>query len=92
MEACDVYEVDPDAGSLKLLVSYEDWELDEDVGTGQIFALEEFASSALAVSTRQPVLITSPDDPQPERAEAASSSAATATAPSSASRCASATA
>ena len=33
MEACDVYEVDPDDGSLKLLVSYEDWGFDEDVGS-----------------------------------------------------------
>jgi GAF domain-containing protein len=70
MEACDVYEVDPDDGSLKLLVSYEDWAFDEDVGVGRIFALEEFASSALAVSTRRPVLINSPDDPRLSETEA----------------------
>jgi len=70
MEACDVYEVDPDDGALKLLVSYEDWGFDEDVTVGRIFALEEFASSALAVSTRRPVLISSPDDPRLSEVEA----------------------
>ena len=70
MEACDVYEVDPDDGSLKLLVSYEDWGFDEDVTVGRIFALEEFASSALAVSTRRPVLINSADDPRLSEVEA----------------------
>lgn len=70
MEACDVYEVDPDDGALKLLVSYEDWAFDEDVTVGRIFALEEFASSALAVSTRRPVLINSPDDPRLSEVEA----------------------
>jgi len=70
MEACDVYEVDPDNGALKLLVSYEDWGFDEDVTVGRIFALEEFASSALAVSTRRPVLISSADDPRLSELEA----------------------
>lgn len=64
MEACDVYEVDPDGGELRLLVSYEDWTFDEDVEVGRVFALEDFASSALAVATRRPVLINSPDDPR----------------------------
>ena len=70
MEACDVYEVDPDGGELRLLVSYEDWGFDEDVTAGRVFALEEFASSALAVSTRRPVLISSPEDPRLSEVEA----------------------
>ena len=70
MEACDVYEVDADDGSLKLLVSYEDWAFDEDVSVGRVFALEEFASSALAISTRRPVLVSSPDDPRLSEIEA----------------------
>ena len=70
MEACDVYEVDPGDGELKLLVSYEDWGFDEDVTVGRIFALEEFASSALAVSTRRPVVINSADDPRLSEVEA----------------------
>jgi serine phosphatase RsbU (regulator of sigma subunit) len=64
MEACDVYEVDPDGASLRLLVSYEDWAFDDDVAAGHVFALDEFASSALAVSTRRPVLVNSADDPR----------------------------
>jgi serine phosphatase RsbU (regulator of sigma subunit) len=70
MEACDVYEVDTDDGSLRLLVSYEDWGFDEDVSIGRVFALEEFASSALAISTRRPVVINSPDDPRLSEVEA----------------------
>ncbi len=64
MEACDIYEVDADDGSLKLLVSFEDWGFDEDVSVGRVFALEEFASSALAIATRRPVVVNSPDDPR----------------------------
>jgi serine phosphatase RsbU (regulator of sigma subunit)/transcriptional regulator with GAF, ATPase, and Fis domain len=70
MEACDVYEVDADDGSLKLLVSYEDWAFDDDVSVGRVFALEEFATSALAISTRRPVLVNSPDDPRLSEVEA----------------------
>jgi len=70
MEACDIYEVDADDGSLKLLVSFEDWSFDEDVSVGRVFALEEFASSALAISTRRPVVVNSPDDPRLSEVEA----------------------
>lgn len=70
MEACDVYEVDADDGSLRLLVSYEDWAFDDDVSVGRVFALEEFATSALAISTRRPVLVNSPDDPRLSEVEA----------------------
>ncbi len=70
MEACDVYEVDADDGSLRLLVSYEDWGFDEDVDIGRVFPLESFASSALAVSTRRPVLVNSADDSRLSEVEA----------------------
>jgi serine phosphatase RsbU (regulator of sigma subunit) len=70
MEACDVYEVDPDGGSLRLLVSYEDWAFDDDITAGHVFVLEQFASSALAVSTRRPVLVNSADDPRLSEVEA----------------------
>lgn len=70
MEACDVYEVDPEGGELKLLVSYEDWAFDEDVDVGRVFALDDFASSALAVATRRPVLINAADDPRLSEREA----------------------
>ena len=63
MDACDVYEVDLEREELRLLVNYGDWQLDEDVETGSIFTFAEFGASALAVTTRQPVMITSPDDP-----------------------------
>jgi serine phosphatase RsbU (regulator of sigma subunit) len=70
MEACDVYEVDADDGALRLLVSYEDWSFDQDDAVGRVFALEEYASSALAVSTRRPVLVNSADDPRLSEVEA----------------------
>ena len=63
MDSCDVYEVDMERAELCLLVNYGDWQLDEDVGTGSIFTLAEFGASALAVTTRQPVIVTSTDDP-----------------------------
>jgi len=70
MDACDVYEVDADGGALRLLVSYEDREPDEDVDVGRTFSLDEFASSALAISTRRPVVINSADDPRLSEVEA----------------------
>ena len=64
MHACDVYEVDQDAGVLRVLVSFDDLEFDEDEWTGRELPLDHFAASALAVASRRPVLVTSLDDPR----------------------------
>jgi len=61
MHACDVYEVDHDSAVLRLLVSY-DQDLDAGEAAGRETALDHYASSALAVESRQPVLVTSLDD------------------------------
>src|SRR5665811_753359 len=69
MHACDVYEVDQDAGVLRVLVSFDDQEFDEDQWTGRELPLDRFAASALAVASRRPVLVTSPDDARLNDAE-----------------------
>ena len=69
MHACDVYEVDQDAGVLRVLVSFDDQEFDEDEWTGRELPLDHFAASALAVASRRPVLVTSLDDPRLNDAE-----------------------
>jgi len=63
MHACDLYKVDHEARLLKLLVSYDDGAFDtgDDVPSRQ-YSLDDFVSSALAIDTRRPVLITSLDD------------------------------
>lgn len=62
MHACDVYEVDEQAGSLRMLVSYDDQAFDQGEWTGREFSFEQLAASATAVQTRRPVVIASPRD------------------------------
>jgi len=69
MHACDVYEVDQDAGVLRVLVSFDDQEFGQDEWTGRELPLDHFAASALAVASRRPVLVTSLDDPRLNDAE-----------------------
>jgi len=69
MHACDVYEVDQDAGILRVLVSFDDLEFDVEEWTGRELPLDHFAASALAVASRRPVLVTSLDDPRLNDAE-----------------------
>jgi len=69
MHACDVYEVDQDAGILRVLVSFDDLEFDAEEWTGRELPLDHFAASALAVASRRPVLVTSLDDPRLNDAE-----------------------
>ena len=64
MQACDLYEVDLDAGTMRILVSYEDQEFDSSDWSGKEYPLDHFASSSLAVSSRRPVLVLSLDDPR----------------------------
>jgi GAF domain-containing protein len=64
MHACDVYEVDQEAGVLRVLVSFGDLGFDEAEWMGRELPLDHFAASALAVASRRPVLVTSLDDPR----------------------------
>ena len=69
MHACDLYEVDLDAGTMRILVSYDDQEFDTSEWSGMEYPLGHFASSSLAVSSRRPVLVLSLDDPRLNDAE-----------------------
>jgi len=69
MHACDVYEVDQDAGVLRILVSFDDMEFEGEEGVGRELPLELNATSALAVASRRPVLVTSLGDPRLNDAE-----------------------
>ncbi|MFA4966302.1 MAG: SpoIIE family protein phosphatase [Thermoleophilia bacterium] len=64
MHACDVYEVDLEAGMLHLLVSFDDQAFDTGGWDGRDVPIAAYASSALAIESRRPVLITSPRDPR----------------------------
>lgn len=64
MDACDIYDVDVERGELRLLVSYGDSSFDETEAAERAYSFEEFASSAAAVHSRGPVVITSADDPR----------------------------
>ena len=64
MDACDLYEVDMERAELRLLVSYGDAQFDTAATGEPVYSFEEFASSAAAVHSRGPIVITSPDDPR----------------------------
>ena len=64
MHACDIYEVDVDAGVMRTLVSYDDGEFDTGEWLGREYPTEHFASSALAIRSRRPVMVTSFEDPR----------------------------
>ncbi len=69
MHACDVYEVDEDDGMLRVLVSFDDLAFDASEWTGHEVPLDSLATSALAVASRRPVLVTSLEDPRLNDAE-----------------------
>ncbi len=64
MDACDLYRLEADGEHLTLLVSYDDQHFDVDEFVGRSYSLTDFASAALAVRTRRPVELHSPDDPR----------------------------
>jgi GAF domain-containing protein len=64
MDACDLYEVDMERAELHLLVSYGDSPFEEPASSVRAYSFEEFASSAAAVHSRGPIVITSADDPR----------------------------
>ena len=69
MHACDIYEVDVEAGVMRNLVSYDDGEFDSGQWTGKEYPVDYFATSALAIRSRRPVVVTSMDDPRLNYAE-----------------------
>jgi len=69
MDICDIYEVDQDAGLLRLLVSYEHGAFDTGEWLGHEVPLDDYAASALAVTSLRPVFIDSADDPRLSDAE-----------------------
>ncbi len=69
MRACNVYEVDADAGLLRVLVSFSDGHFGAEDRVGGQLPLDQFAVSRLAISTRRPVIITSWDDPRLNHSE-----------------------
>jgi serine phosphatase RsbU (regulator of sigma subunit)/GAF domain-containing protein len=64
MHACDIYEVDVDAEVIRELVSYDDGSFDAKETRGREYGLDQFASSALAIRSRRPVVSTSYEDPR----------------------------
>ncbi len=69
MHACDIYEVDVDAGVMRNLVSYDDGEFDTGEWMGRVYPIEYFATSAMAIRSRRPIMVTSPEDPRLNYAE-----------------------
>jgi len=64
MHACDIYEVDIDAGIIRTQVSYDDGSFDARDSPGREYLLGHFATSALAIRSRRPVVTTSYADPR----------------------------
>ena len=69
MHACDIYEVDVDAGVMRNLVSYDDGGFETGEGLGTEYPIDHFATSAMAIRSRRPVMVTSIDDPRLNDAE-----------------------
>ncbi len=64
MHACEIYEVDVEVGVMRNLVSFDDGVFDTDEWLGREYPIDQFASSALAIRSRRPVMITSMNDPR----------------------------
>ncbi|MGE5228724.1 MAG: GAF domain-containing SpoIIE family protein phosphatase [Deltaproteobacteria bacterium] len=69
MHACDIFEVDVGAGVMRNLVTYEDGAFDTGERVGREYAIDYFATSAMAIRSRRPVIVTSVDDPRLNYAE-----------------------
>ena len=69
MHACDIYEVDVDAGVMRNLVSYDDGGFDTGEWLGREYQIDYFATSAMAIRSRRPVIVTSIDDARLNYAE-----------------------
>ncbi|HSL96081.1 MAG TPA: GAF domain-containing SpoIIE family protein phosphatase [Thermoleophilia bacterium] len=71
MDACDIYDVDVEHAELRLLVNYGASAFDEPESGEPVYSFEQFASSAAAVHSRGPIVITSADDPRLSEVERA---------------------
>jgi serine phosphatase RsbU (regulator of sigma subunit) len=69
MHACDIFEVDVDAGVMRNLVSYDDGEFDTGEWMGRVYPIEYFATSAMAIRSRRTITVTSLEDPRLNYAE-----------------------
>jgi serine phosphatase RsbU (regulator of sigma subunit) len=69
MHACDIFEVDVDAGVMRNLVSYDDGAFDTGEWLGKEYPIDYFATSEMAIRSRRPVVVTSTDDPRLNYAE-----------------------
>ncbi|NLE23005.1 MAG: SpoIIE family protein phosphatase [Actinobacteria bacterium] len=64
MSACEIHEVDTDAGVIRTLVSYDHGAFDQEEWKGREYPIDYFATSELAIRSRRPVIVTSLDDPR----------------------------
>jgi serine phosphatase RsbU (regulator of sigma subunit) len=64
MSACEIHEVDMDAGVIRTLVSFAHGAFDETEWKGREYPIDYFATSAMAIRSRRPVIVTSLDDPR----------------------------
>ena len=64
MHACDIYEIDTAAGTMRCLVSYDDDKFDSGERTGREHPIDYLTAGALAIRSRRPVMIASTDDPR----------------------------
>ncbi len=92
MHVCDIYEVDQEAGRLRILVSYDDGAFDAGEWVGHELGLDYFASSVTGRHEPPSGVHHLAGRPAAQRRWSATSTSRGATRPSSASRCASATA
>jgi serine phosphatase RsbU (regulator of sigma subunit) len=69
MHACDIYEVDADAGVMRTVVSFDDGAFDTGEWLGHEYPIDHFATSEMAIRGRRPVIVTSVHDPRLNYAE-----------------------
>ncbi len=69
MRACEIYEVDADAGVIRSLVNYDDGAFQTQEALGCEYPIDYYATSALAINSRRPVMVTSTGDPRLNDAE-----------------------
>ena len=67
--ACEIHEVDAEAGVLRTLVSYDDGVFDTTEWRGREYPIDDFATNAMAIRSRRPVIVASREDPRLNRAE-----------------------
>ncbi len=64
MRACEIYEVDVEASLIRNLVTYDTAARDQGEWVGKQYDLDYFATTAMAVRSRRPLLVTSLEDPR----------------------------